>query len=142
MFFSGICHIFHAVSRFVMPHFKMAAKFMEVLTVLPPDLGNRVRDHIRTAIAVHNFRIAVFCHPKRGSSAEEINRVQVAVCLCSPRFTLSFNLSYTSSYGAVYEQFYKSFSQLFLIFCSLFSSFGSQDEVTDSKIELTGNRHI
>ena len=103
-----------------------------------------VRDRVRTATAVtvHNFRIAVFCYAKRGSSAEETNRVQIAVSLFSPRFKLGLNFSYTCSYSTVYEQFYKTFSRLFLIFCSLFSSSGSQDEVTDSKIELTGNRHI
>ena len=64
------------------------------------------------------------------------NREQIAVCLFSPRFKIGLNFSYTFSYSTVYEQF------LFLIFCSLFSSFGSQDEDTDSTTELTGNRFI
>ena len=93
-------------------------------------------------IAVHNFRIAVLCYAKHGYSAEETNQVQIMVYLFSPQFTVGLNLSYRCSYSTVYEQFYKTFSWLFLIFCSLFSSFGSQDEVTDSKIELTGNWHI
>ena len=68
------------------------------------------------------------------------DRVQIAVCLFCPGFKLG--LKNSCIYNTMYEQFYETFSGLFLIFCSLFSSFASQDEVTDSKIELTGNRHI
>ena len=54
-----------------------------------------VRHCVRTAttiaVAVHNFRTAVFCYAKRESSAEETNRVQIAVCFFSPRFTLGLN---------------------------------------------------
>ena len=105
-----------------------------VSAVPPPDIGNRVavRDRVRTA---------VFWYARRGSSAEETNRVQIAVCLFPLRFALGLNFSCTCSYSTVYEQFCTTFSRLFLIFCSVFSSFSSQDEVTDSKIELTDNRH-
>ena len=114
--------------------------FFDLCSTVPsPGIGNRVtvRDCVRTAtaIAVHSFRIAVFCYGKRSSSGEETNRVQIAVCLFSPQFKLGLNFSYTCSYSTVYEQFYKTFSRLVLIFCSLFSSFCSQDEVKDPKIE-------
>ena len=56
-------------------------------TVPPLDIENRaeVRDRVRTATAIagHNFRIAVFCYAKRGSSADETNQIQIAVCLFS-----------------------------------------------------------
>ena len=42
----------------------------------------------------------------------------------------------------VCKQFYKTFSHLFLIFGSLLSSFGSQDQITDSETELTGNQYV
>ena len=54
-------------------------------TVLLPDIGNcvTVEDRIRTAtaiaVAVHNFKIVVFCYAQRGPSAEETNQVQIAV---------------------------------------------------------------
>ena len=54
-------------------------QFIFESTVPRPDIRNRVRT--ATAIAVHNFRIAVFCYAQRSSSAEETNRVQTAVCL-------------------------------------------------------------
>ena len=118
---------------------------LHTCTVPPPDIGNRVavRDRVRTAIAVHNFRIVVFCYAKRGSSAEENQpTTDHGLPLFSAVHT-RFELSYRCGYSTVYEQFYKTFSRSFLLFCSLFfSSFGSQDEVTDTKTELTGNRHI
>ena len=64
-------------------------------TVPPLDIGNRVR----TAIAVHNFRIAVFCYAKRGFSVDETDRSQTAVCLFLPRFSLGLNFYY--SYASV-----------------------------------------
>ena len=48
-------------------------------------IGKRVavEDHLRTSnvVAVHYFRIALFCYAQRGSSAKETNRVQTKVCL-------------------------------------------------------------
>ena len=76
-------------------------------TIPPPGIGNCVR--IAIAVAVHHFRIAVFCYKKRCSSAEETNRVQISVYLCFSSVLLGLNFSYTCSYSKVYEQFYKTF---------------------------------
>ena len=84
--------------------------------VPPLDIEYHVRT--ATAIAVHNFRIAVFCYAQRSSSAEETNRVQTAVCLFSPRFSLGLNVYYSYSTVYVHVLFYKTFSQSFLIFSS------------------------
>ena len=90
-------------------------------TVPDLDIGNRVavEDRVRTATAVHNLRIAVFCYTQSGSSAEETNRVQTVVSLFSPRFSLGLNLYYSYSTVYLHVQFYKTFSQSFLIFSSL-----------------------
>ena len=61
-------------------------------------------------------------------------RPPLAVCLFFLQFTLGLNLSCACSYNTAFEEFYKTLFGLFFIFCSLLSSFGSQDEVTDSKM--------
>ena len=69
-------------------------------TAPPMDTENHVavKDWIRTTVTVHNFRITVFCYAQHGSSAEETNRVQTAVCLFSLRFSLGLNFYYPNHF--------------------------------------------
>ena len=85
---------------------------------------------------VQNFRIAVFCYAKRGSSAEETNRVQVAVL----RFSLPFSLGLSFSYG--YVQFYKTISPTTFIPSSLYPQKAGISKLFEKPDNLKLNKYM